>query len=402
MRRRNSSVLPVLTSVLAICLVVAGWSASTAAEPAPPPKLLAHVMPWYAAKPISGHWGWHWTMNRFDPEQQEGGRRQIASKLSPTIGPYDSSDTSVLEYHLLLMKLAGIDGIIIDWYGLTDVNDYAELHRNTTLLIDMAGPLGLEVAICYEDRTVLELEKKGLLKQGRAAHAAGEMQWLAEHWFSLDHYVQHNGRPLLLSFGVANMTDDEWREALRRADVPVAYVSQAKRRPAAAGVFDWPVPSQGLAAQQRFITATSNDPLVIPVAFPRFDDIYEQAGLHESYGKIPDDQGRTFTTTLRNAVTAGAPFVQIATWNDWGEGTSIEPSLEYGTRDLEAIQQIRREHIDPIFPHTAKSLSLPLRLLGLRKTSAADPATLDAIAVLIARGDTAEADKRITALKSHE
>lgn len=391
-----------LTRVLAICLTVAWWSAATAAEPAPTPKLLAHVMPWYAAKPISGYWGWHWTMNRFDPERQEGGRRQIASKLCPTIGPYDSSDTSVLEYHLLLMQLAGIDGIIIDWYGLTDVNDYAELHRNTTLLIDMAGPLGLEVAICYEDRTVLELEKKGVLEQGRAAHAAGEMQWLAEHWFPLDHYVQHHGQPLLLSFGVANMTDDEWREALRLADVPVAYVSQAKRRPAAAGVFDWPVPSQGLAAQQRFLRATSNEPLVIPVAFPRFDDIYEQAGLHESYGHISDDQGRTFATTLRNAVNAGAPFVQIATWNDWGEGTSIEPSLEYGTRDLEAIQQIRREQIDPTFPHTAKSLSLPLKLLGLRKTSAADPATLDAIALLIARGDTAEADKRVTALENRE
>ena len=402
MRRRNHSAFRILSSVLAVCLSVVGWSAATAAEPAPPPKLLAHVMPWYAAKPISGHWGWHWTMNRFDPERQEGGRRQIASKLSPTIGPYDSSDTSVLEYHLLLMKLAGIDGIIIDWYGLTDVNDYAELHRNTTLLIDMAGPLGLEVAICYEDRTVLELEKKGVLEQGRAAHAAGEMQWLAEHWFPLDHYVRHNGEPLLLSFGVANMTDDEWNDALQLADVPVAYVSQAKRRPTARGVFDWPVPSQGLAAQKRFLQSTANEALAIPVAFPRFDDIYEQAGLHKSYGHIPDDKGRTFATTLHNAVTAGHPLVQIATWNDWGEGTSIEPSLEYGTRDLEAIQQIRREHIDPRFPHTAKSLSLPLRLLGLRKTSAADPATLDAIALLIARDDTAEADKRVTALENRE
>ena len=402
MRCRNHSVVPVLTSVLAFCLAVVGGSAASAAEPAPPPKLLAHVMPWYTAKPISGHWGWHWTMNRFDPEKQENGRRQIASKFSPTIGPYDSSDPSVLEYHLLLMKLAGIDGIIIDWYGLTDVNDYAELHRNTTLLIDMAGPIGLQVAICYEDRTVLELEKKGVLKQGRAAHTAGEIQWLAEHWFPLDHYVQHNRRPLLLSFGVANMTDDEWRDALRLADVPVAYISQAERRPSAAGVFDWPVPPQGLAAQKRFLQTTANEPLAIPVAFPRFDDIYEQAGLHKSYGAIPDDRGRTFATTLRDAVTADKPFVQIATWNDWGEGTSIEPSLEYGTRDLEAIQQIRRERIDPTFPHAAKSLSLPLKLLGLRKTSAATPGTLDAIANLIATGDTAEAERCITTVEHNE
>jgi len=138
------------------------------------------------------------------------------------------------------------------------------------------------VAICYEDRTVLELEKKDLLAEGRAAHAAAEIQWLAEHWFPLDHYTKHNGRPLLLSFGVANMTDEEWSETLQLADVSVAYVSQAKRRPGASGVFDWPVPSQGLAAQERFLRGVVREPLAIPVAFPRFDDIYEQAGLHAS------------------------------------------------------------------------------------------------------------------------
>jgi hypothetical protein len=391
--------VPVLTILLALA-VAAAWMPATAAEPAEPPKLLAHVMPWYAAKPISGVWGWHWTMNHFDPERVTNGRREIASTLYPVIGPYDSSDTSVLEYHLLLMKLAGIDGIIIDWYGLTDVNDYAALHRNTTLLVDMAKPLGLSVAICYEDRTVLELEKKGLLAEGRAAHAAAEIQWLAEHWFRLDHYTKHNGRPLLLSFGVANMTDEEWSETLQLADVPVAYVSQAKRRPGASGVFDWPVPSQGLATQERFLRGVAREPLAIPVAFPRFDDIYEQAGLHASYGTIPDDQGRTFATTLQQALAAGTPYIQVATWNDWGEGTSIEPSLNYGTRDLEVIQQLRRQQIDPQFPHTATSLALPLKLLALRKASAAPPATLDAIALALAHGNTSHAAHQIAALEA--
>ena len=357
-------------------------------------------MPWYAAKPISGHWGWHWTMNHFDPEQSIAGRRQIASKLSPAIDPYDSSDPDVLEYHLLLMKLSGIDGIIVDWYGLSDANDYAALHRNTTLLIDMAETLGLSFAICYEDRTVLELEKQGRLPLGRAAHAASELRWLGEHWFSREHYVHHAGQPLLLSFGVANLTDDEWQETLRQANIPIAYVSQAARRPTAAGVFDWPVPSQGIAAQSRFVRETSSEPLAIPVAFPRFTDIYEQARLHASYGDIPDDHGRTFATTLTRAVTAGKPFVQIATWNDWGEGTSIEPSVEFGTRDLEVIQKVRRQHIDPAFPHTPEALALPLKLLHLHRDNAADPATLNRIALLLAHGDIVAATQLITSLST--
>ena len=54
-----------------------------------PPLILAHYMPWYTARPFSEHWGWHWTMNHFAPEQETDGQRQIASKYHPLIGPYD-------------------------------------------------------------------------------------------------------------------------------------------------------------------------------------------------------------------------------------------------------------------------------------------------------------------------
>ncbi len=49
----------------------------------------------------------------------------------PLIGPYASSDKAVIEYQLLLMKYAGIDGVLIDWYGSFDVNDYGPNLKNT-------------------------------------------------------------------------------------------------------------------------------------------------------------------------------------------------------------------------------------------------------------------------------
>src|SRR4051794_10159154 len=67
------------------------------------PRLLVHYMPWFESKPVSGHWGWHWTMGRFDPERSDReGRREIASHSYPLVGPYDSADPDVLEYHTLL------------------------------------------------------------------------------------------------------------------------------------------------------------------------------------------------------------------------------------------------------------------------------------------------------------
>jgi hypothetical protein len=32
-------------------------------------------------------------------------------------------------------------------------------------------------------------------------------------------------------------------------------------------------------------------------------------------------------------------YLQIPTWNDWGEGTMIEPSLEFGYQRLEILQE---------------------------------------------------------------
>jgi len=44
---------------------------------------------------------------------------------------------------------------------------------------------------------------------------------------------------------------------------------------------------------------------------------------------------------------SGAPIVQIATWNDYGEGTGIEPTAERGLRDLGVVRNRLRPEADP-------------------------------------------------------
>ncbi|HIL07904.1 MAG TPA: endo-alpha-mannosidase, partial [Candidatus Latescibacteria bacterium] len=76
-----------------------------------PAKVYAHYMPWFENS-ANGQWGMHWTMATVDPDAVDAdGKRQIAAHFYPLIGPYSSSDPDLIEYHLLLMKLAGIDGV---------------------------------------------------------------------------------------------------------------------------------------------------------------------------------------------------------------------------------------------------------------------------------------------------
>lgn len=346
--------------------------------------VLAHYMPWFEAKPISPQWGWHWTMNAFDPEKVTDGKRAIASHYQPLIGPYDSSDIAVLEHHLLTMKLAGIDGVIVDWYGLSDFRDYPVLHRNATRLLETAERLKMKFVICYEDQTIPALvDAKRIKPTDRVSHAAHELQWLGKYWFKSPSYVSLDGKPLLLSFGQSGLSDAEWSQSLEQAQTPVTYFSQHHRRAAAVGAFDWPVPSDAINAFERFHKDSRSWPRSIPVAFPRFVDIYAEAKVGASYGRLDDDQGKSFRMTLERALKSNAPVVQLATWNDWGEGTQVEPSVEYGYRDLETVQTLRRKHLNPKFASQPDDLRLPRRLLDARRQLRADVRRLDEIATAI-------------------
>ena len=140
-------------------------SASDVSSAKPTTQIFAHFMPWFEADVENEKWGYHWTMNSVDPKQFDtnvsNGRRKIAAHYYPKIGTYDSADDAVLEYQLLLMKLAGIDGVIVDWYGSKDHFDYALLHSNTVKLAEYTQGLGLKFAVCYEDQTIPNLVAGG-------------------------------------------------------------------------------------------------------------------------------------------------------------------------------------------------------------------------------------------------
>ncbi len=362
--------------------------------------LLAHYMPWYTAPPHSETWGWHWTMNHFDPSKQKNDRREIASKFYPLIGPYDSGDEHIVEYHLLLMKLAGIDGVVIDWYGTTECYDYRDLHDNVVLLVSLLEKYQMKFLICYEDQTINTLvEQKVISQASRVSHTTSELKWLAENWFQKDSYVRFQDQPVLLSFGYGGLNDDEWKGVFHQIDSPIRWVSEHTPRPGAFGAFDWPIPEKGLAQVRRFSHESKQWQCSIPVIFPRFVDVYEQAGVQASYAEIEDNDGETFRLSVDAAAQARGQIVQIATWNDWGEGTQIEPSREFGYRDLERLQLLRQDQEDEQFQMSKASLRLPYRLLLLRRAGRGDDATLNQIARQMSLGKAKEARQMLESVE---
>jgi hypothetical protein len=333
---------------------------------------MAHYMPWYTAKPYSGEWGWHWTMNHFDPEKVKDGKREVASRFYPQIGPYDSADPDVLEYHVLLMKFSGLQGAIIDWYGYDNVYDYSTNHLNTLKMISWLRRAGLKFAICYEDQTLPNLIRFGKTTEADAVPYGRKLiEWMQKNWFSSPNYLRVAGKPALLVFGPQYYKPPQWQQMLQGIDLNVFGVMGPHGFDN--GGFAWPAPKATYEMSQEEMNSfykRAAGKLFIAGAYPRFKDIYGAAGVREPFPEIEDRNGHTFATTLSQALQSGSPVVQIATWNDWGEGTQIEPSVEHGTRDLEMLQA----RLPNPRRYTRADLQLPLRLYKLRKEGKQDEA----------------------------
>jgi hypothetical protein len=376
------------------------------------PLLMAHYMPWYQAPSVSGQWGWHWTMNHFNPTQGEDGTwTNFASHYTPLTGLYDSSDELLLDYQVQLMKLSGIDGVIVDWYGNENFWDYGTLNDSTQKLFEAIKKAGLKFVICYEDQTVKHMVDNGHIQEEDAiAQGQDVMRYLQDTWFQDDAYLKVGGQPVLFTFGPQYFKNGEdWQALFSVTDPQPLFVTLNNPTPgAAAAAYPWPPMSlsKGGVLSQEDLQAYLDDfyskmqswPYRVAGAFPGFHDIYKEAEAGPGYGFLDALDGQTFRFTLQEALDQNPDMIQLITWNDYGEGTMIEPTVEFGNRYLEMVQEARRVTSGGDFPFSVDDLRLPFDLYQLRQKFFLDSgvsAELEKAATAILAGDLQSAREMI-------
>jgi hypothetical protein len=87
--------------------------------------------------------------------------------------------------------------------------------------------------------------------------------------------------------------------------------------------------------------AKANDfPVFFGAAYPGFRDFYKEGGNGENLNVRWDyDNGYLFKNLLDLGKNRGVKYLQLETWNDFGEGTMIEPTSEFGYKFLTINQQ---------------------------------------------------------------
>lgn len=124
--------------------------------------------------------------------------------------------------------------------------------------------------------------------------------------------------------------------------------------------------------------------------------------MRNYWGYLGDRNGETLRETLSQAMTNSSAVAQIVTWNGFGEGTAVEPTREYGFRDLGLIQDLRRQHIDSNFSFHTNDLTLALQFYNLRRQSATNAvlaAELESVFTNISSGNLDAAQRQLIKLE---
>ena len=372
-----------------------------------PTRVYVHYLPWFSAPQNPGDgvttfglgntgdpnvWGPHWSHinnNICSPDSlvtvtdylgNSVQVRDICAHSHPLIGPYDGQDPAVLEYHLLLMKLAGIDGVMIDWYGQAGLGapDAGPLLNTSNALIAKVPSVGVKFGLIMEDYAWLDLPS-----------ATQNASYAATNYFDSASYIKlgdlrgsdatHAADPIVGVFGPHQFkTAADWQTILgaNNSDALLTLYNQSYLLgAAAAGEFAWPYPQAGETGDPPpWFSNTSNYytdshqaaavNIAIGVAYPGFDDFYGTNG-DETLGLIPRSYGTTSTLTAlfdlyaqNSGVLDG---IQIATWNDFSEGTNIEPTVEEGFARLVDVQAFTG------VSYSEADLAQVYRLFNLRK-----------------------------------
>lgn len=314
-------------------------------------KLYMHYMPWFETPETNnGVWGQHWTMANKNPNNvDDSGKREIASHYYPIIGPYASSDEDVLEYHLLLMKYSGIDGILVDWYGTRDLYDYSSIKKNTEVLLQISEKVGISLAVVYEDQTLRD-ELNGI--EEKVEQAKADMQYLESNFFNKSNYIKIDGKPLLLVFGPQEISKPEnWSAIFSSMNTKPIFLTLYGHSGAAnsnvnnnaQGEYIW----VDATSMETKYGGSSNFDLFMGGAYPGFNDYYQEGGAGSSVlADIDYNAGNTFRDLLRMAENNKVDALQLITWNDFGEGTMIEPTYEFGYSYLEHLQTFSGVYFD--------------------------------------------------------
>lgn len=282
--------LPLWLALALLALLLASGGAHAARH-----EVAIFYYPWYGNPARDGSYQ-HWSQRGHSPPAD------IASSYYPTRGPYSSSDARVLDAQMAEIAAAGISGIVVSWWGSGSPED-----ARLPAVLDATRASGLKVAIQlepYPGRTVASLEADidHLRTLGIGDfYVYRPLDQPAADWVPLNERLASSGVRVFAQTGLVG-----W-----------ALAGQFT------GIYTYDVVAYGAASFARICAEAHGQGLLCaPSVGPGYDAVRSSADRRVR----PRRNGATYDAMWHAAIRAGADLVTITSYNEWHEGTQIEPA----------------------------------------------------------------------------
>ena len=303
---------------------------------------------------------------------------QIANTVRyPVKGPYDSHNREIIARQIDEAKKHGITGFIISWFGTGPEAAYHEMSLQ--LLLEEAERRGFKVSILWE-----QAPGEG---QHQIDRAVFELSYALGRYGKSRSWLKVNSKPAIFAYERVQrqMPMEAWPEVIQRARAKVGdfilvgdgfhlqengdYLFDG------VGSFDFEfMPAHLKAEPGKYITEfqewadqqyqesakmrRSHGRITLLALIPGFDNSKSSPVRL----KMDRGDGQIYRVLWDSALRAKPDWIVVSSWNEWPEGSEIEPSLEFGDKYLQITSEFSKRFLSsPTIP--ASTVISPPKLL---------------------------------------
>lgn len=253
---------------------------------------------------------------------------------------YSSSDRATIERQVSQAQSAGIDAFVQSWYGPQEAGNQTETNFRT--LLDVAQAKGFKAAVDLEVTSPF-LGSASTVQNALATLLATHTQHPA--------YLRYEGKPVIFFWRQQQFSVDQWTAIRNQVDPghTTLWIAEGTDLSYQA-VFDghhlysiaWAAsPADQLAKWgervRSYAAANGLNRLWVATAMPGYDDTHLSRA---NAFAVPRRNGDYYRETWRAALASLPHMVIITSFNEWPEGTHLEPSVNYGHLYLDITREL--------------------------------------------------------------